>query len=113
MDDEDHVFNELEHADLIMRNLETGRGGPIVEISIYAGGIVGIAMYWSAITFVLFALQSLCISARLKDPTLDKDGNLVLLLSGPNGTAVDPAVVWQRLDEMGFRATLMDPTPVD
>ncbi|MFB9307728.1 hypothetical protein BJY17_002801 [Agromyces hippuratus] len=107
MDDEDAVFNELEHADLIMRNLETGRGGPIVEISIHAAGIVGIAMYWSAMTFVLFALQSLGIAGRLKDPTLDADGNLVLLLSDPDGAAVDPSVVWRRLDEMGFRATLV------
>ncbi|MBM7832072.1 hypothetical protein JOE59_002777 [Agromyces cerinus] len=104
-------FDPSEHAELIAADFDSRRAGPIVEISFDGFGTVALKMFWSAATIVMFALQPLRLSLRLQDPTLDADGNLVMLLSRFDRTPVDAATVRNQLLETGFQVGEVDTPP--
>lgn len=107
----DKEFSGAEHAKLIMNDFDAQRRGPVVEISVDDFGTVALKMFWSAATIVMFALQPLRLSMRLQDPTLDADGNLVMLLSRFDRTPVDATAVRSQLHEMGFQVGDVDTPP--
>lgn len=104
-------FDPSEHAELIAADLDSRRAGPVVEISVDYFDTVELKMFWSATTFVMFALQPLRLSMRVQDPTLDPEGNLVLLLSQFDRTPVDAATVRNQLLETGFQVGEIDTPP--
>lgn len=109
MNDSSKKFDPAEFAKL---QLDDFRGtGPIVEISTDYFNEIMLKMFWSAATFVMFALQPLHLSMRLQDPTLDADGNLVMIVSRLDRSPVDAEAVREQLLEMGFQVGEIDTPP--
>ncbi|MGX5694800.1 hypothetical protein ACWKWP_01265 [Agromyces soli] len=103
---------EFDPAEFAKLQLGDFRGtGPVVEISADYFNDITLKMFWSAATFVMFTLQPLRLSMRLQDPTLDADGNLVMIVSRLDRLPVDAEAVRMQLLGMGFQVGEIDTPP--